>query len=339
MGDPLGSEASQLVLELIISRKCGISFGLLLKPSSSSERSLLSPLDRAAIGALAGAFAGGLTYVALLPLDAVKTRLQTLPSSSASASSAVAAASSILRSHGPLGFYRGLSAVLLGSAASSALYFATCELAKSLLHTLTLTLNPFFVPPLAGALGNVVSSAVMVPKELLTQRMQAGAGAHRRTLDLALHILREDGVFGLYAGYAATLLRNLPAGILSYSSFEYLKAFALRLTKKPHLEPAHSVACGALAGAISASLTTPLDVVKTRLMTQPQGEGSRKVFETMRQIVLEEGWAGLGRGIGPRVLHSACFAAIGYCAFETARLAILQWYIQQREKAMVKSAA
>lgn len=59
----------------------------------------------------------------------------------------------------------------------------------------------------------------------------------------------------------------------------------------------------------------------------------------MRQIVVEEGWAGLGRGIGPRVLHSACFAAIGYCAFETARLAILQWYIQQREKAMVKSAA
>jgi hypothetical protein len=33
----------------------------------------------------------------------------------------------------------------------------------------------------------------------------------------------------LYTGYSATLLRNLPAGVLSYSSFEYLKAAELRM--------------------------------------------------------------------------------------------------------------
>jgi solute carrier family 25 (mitochondrial S-adenosylmethionine transporter), member 26 len=136
-----------------------------------------------------------------------------------------------------------------------------------------------------------------------------------------LQILKTDGLIGLYAGYAATLLRNLPAGVLSYSSFEYLKAFTLNKRNKESLTPGESVLCGALAGAISAALTTPLDVVKTRLMTRVGTQGSRTALGTVSLM-------GLSRGIGPRVLHSTCFVALGYCAFETARLAILQWYIE-----------
>jgi len=40
-------------------------------------------------------------------------------------------------------------------------------------------------------------------------------------------IIQNDGVMGLYVGYSTTLLGNLPAGVLSYSSFEYLKAVML----------------------------------------------------------------------------------------------------------------
>lgn len=164
---------------------------------------------------------------------------------------------------------------------------------------------------------------------------------------MLLEIIQNDGVMGLYAGYSATLLRNLPAGVLSYSSFEYLKAAVLRKSGKSHLEAVESVVCGALAGAISASLTTPLDVVKTRLMTQVRGEGVGKVAAVMydgvtataRQILKEEGWVGLTRGMGPRVLHSACFSALGYFAFETARLAILQEYVRRKEEREVSVSA
>lgn len=283
-----------------------------------------TPLARAAIGACAGAAAGAFTYAALLPIDAVKTRIQ----AGAAAGGSWQVFLDILRTDGPLGLYRGLSAVILGSASSSAVYFGTCELAKSLLRP---HLPPFLVPPLAGASGNVSSSAIMVPKELITQRLQSGA-AKGRSWQVLLQILQTDGFFGLYAGYAATLLRNLPAGVLSYSSFEYLKAFTLKQRNKESLTPGESVLCGALAGAISAALTTPLDVVKTRLMTRVGTEGSRTVVGTMREVVAEEGLMGLSRGIGPRVLHSACFAALGYCAFETARLAILKWYIEDCER-------
>ncbi|CAM8939506.1 unnamed protein product [Rhodiola kirilowii] len=276
----------------------------------------LSVFEKALIGAGGGGLAGAFTYVCLLPLDAVKTKLQTKGASEIY-KNAFDVIVKTFQSKGILGFYSGVSAVIVGSTASSAVYFGTCEFGKSVLSKLD-GFPAVLIPPTAGAMGNIVSSAIMVPKELITQR--------------------------LYAGYSATLLRNLPAGVLSYSSFEYLKAIVLSKTGQDSLDPAQSVCCGALAGAISASITTPLDVVKTRLMTQVRGDVVGKavevvyggVRETVKQILREEGLVGFTRGMGPRVLYSGCFSAIGYFAFETARLAILHRYIECKQLEMVK---
>lgn len=287
------------------------------------------------MGAAGGGIAGAFTYVCLLPLDAVKTKLQTKGASEIY-KNAFDVVVKTFQSKGIIGFYSGVSAVVVGSTFSSAVYFGTCEFGKSILSKFD-KYPSVLIPPTAGAMGNIVSSAIMVPKELITQRMQSGAKG--RSWDVLRRILEKDGILGLYAGYSATLLRNLPAGVLSYSSFEYLKAAVLSRTKKSHLEPIQSIFCGALAGAISASLTTPLDVVKTRLMTQVHGEAVNNVAavmfggvsSTVKQILKEEGWIGLTRGMGPRVLYSACFSAIGYFAFETARLTILHQYIKHKE--------
>lgn len=319
-----------------------------LKPASRNSPKIqsliksLSVFERALIGAAAGGIAGAFTYVCLYPLDTIKTKLQT-KGASKMYSSTFDAIFKTFQTKGILGFYSGVSAVLVGSTASSAIYFGTCEFGKSFLSKLEIYPS-VLIPPTAGAMGNIVSSAIMVPKELITQRMQAGAKG--RSWEVLLKILEVDGILGLYAGYSATLLRNLPAGVLSYSSFEYLKAAVLSRTKNANLKPIESVCCGALAGAISASITTPLDVVKTRLMTQVHGEAVNKiaavmytgVTATVKQILKEEGWVGLTRGMAPRVVHSACFSAIGYFAFETARLTIMHQYLKKKELAEMDAA-
>jgi hypothetical protein len=106
-----------------------------------------------------------------------------------------------------------LTSLLLHSLAAAPV-FCSSSLSIPKPATTTTTTTP---TPLARA-------AIMVPKELITQRLQSGA-AKGRSWQVLLQILKTDGLIGLYAGYAATLLRNLPAGVLSYSSFEYLKAF------------------------------------------------------------------------------------------------------------------
>lgn len=35
--------------------------------------------------------------------------------------------------------------------------------------------------------------------------------------------------------------------------------------------------------------------------------------------------------MGPRFFHSACFSAVGYFAFETGRLTILNEYLRRKE--------
>ncbi len=74
-----------------------------------------------------------------------------------------------------------------------------------------------FVPPLAAALGNITSSAILVPKEVIKQRMQAGMVGSAG--EVFIRTVQTEGVGGLYAGYSAALLRNLPSNIISFSTF------------------------------------------------------------------------------------------------------------------------
>ncbi|KAG6498875.1 hypothetical protein ZIOFF_038625 [Zingiber officinale] len=169
------------------------------------------------MGALAGGAAGAFTYVCLLPIDAIKTKLQTKDAAqiysgaldaaiqtfapTASLASTTASPPSSLDPPPPPQF---TSVPAISSSPSSPKIPA---------------FPPLFIPATAGAMRNIISSAIMVPKELITQRMQAGTVG--RSWEV-LRILEQDGILGLYAGYSATQLRNLPAGILSYSSFEYM---------------------------------------------------------------------------------------------------------------------
>lgn len=66
---------------------------------------------------------------------------------------------------------------------------------------------------------------------------------------------------GLYRGYLVTLVREIPFGLIQYPLYEYFKKHN---TKKSTLE---FCLCGAKAGGIAAILTTPIDVIKTRIMT------------------------------------------------------------------------
>ncbi|KAG5525226.1 hypothetical protein RHGRI_031787 [Rhododendron griersonianum] len=156
----------------------------------------LTVLERSVIGAAANGIAGAFTYMCLHPLDTIKTKLQTKGASEIY-SSALDAVGKTFQSKGILGFYFGVSAVIMGSTASSAVYFGTCEFGKSVLSKVP-NYPSVLIPPTVGAMGNIISSAIMVPKELITERMQAGAKG--RSWEVLLRILEKDGVLGLYAG-------------------------------------------------------------------------------------------------------------------------------------------
>lgn len=98
---------------------------------------------------------------------------------------------------------------------------------------------------------------------------------------------------------------------------------ALKRRRQRELVLWENSAVGAFAGSISAAATTPLDVIKTRLMTQIKAVDSPKRYtgwlDAFRCIVRDEGPLALFRGIHVRVAWISIGGALFFGAYEEAR--------------------
>lgn len=78
---------------------------------------------------------------------------------------------------------------------------------------------------------------------------------------------------------------------------------------------------GSVAGAIAAGLTTPLDVIKTRVMLARRGDGGSDAPVRVREIVrgiAREGPGAFWRGITPRVTWIGIGGAVFLGSYQKA---------------------
>ncbi|KAI0566551.1 mitochondrial carrier [Gracilaria domingensis] len=279
--------------------------------------------------AAAGGMAGMLTNTLLHPLDTVKTVRQADPKHFRGMTPTLLA---IIRTRGPFALYAGIVPALIGSALSSALYFGAYEFAKSSFAQVspcsfqkTKTRVP--LTALSAACGNVASSVLFVPKEVVKQRMQSGAEVGN-FFAAASSILRNSGAAGLYRGYKATLLRNIPSTMLRFAIYEEAKLAIRRLkggdSKRP-LTFSEFIVAGSVAGVTSSACTTPMDVLKTRFATGAIKPGTA-IVPAIREVVRRDGVPGLFVGIRPRIVWAALFAAIGFSSYEVCK----SWVLGER---------
>lgn len=86
------------------------------------------------------------------------------------------------------------------------------------------------------------------------------------------------------------------------------------------LEPWETIAVGALSGGLAAVVTTPFDVMKTRMMTA-QGRSVSMSFVFI-SILRHEGPIGLFKGALPRFFWIAPLGAMNFAGYELARKAM-----------------
>jgi solute carrier family 25 S-adenosylmethionine transporter 26 len=148
----------------------------------------------------------------------------------------------------------------------------------------------------------------------------------------------------LYRGWAATVLREVPFTVLQFPLWEALKAWGrdrrARTGKGLFGDSEHPVGggggisevgaaesglYGSIAGGIAAGVTTPLDVLKTRIMLSAQRESMVRVART---ILKEHGIRPFFAGIGPRVM----WISIGGAIF----LGSYQWAVNALEERRLK---
>lgn len=86
------------------------------------------------------------------------------------------------------------------------------------------------------------------------------------------------------------------------------------------LEPWETIAVGALSGGLAAVVTTPFDVMKTRMMTAKGRSIPMSVVAF--SILRHEGPLGLFKGAVPRFFWIAPLGAMNFAGYELARKAM-----------------
>ena len=234
----------------------------------------------------------------------------------------------------------------MGSAPGAALFFVTYDGVKRALAPVARTArnaegNEYKVLSSSGggsegalthmaaaSAGEVAACAVRVPTEVVKQRAQAvqypsSAAALKGILSQRSRI----GITGvwreLYRGWSITIMREVPFTVIQFPLWEGLKSWSLSRSSssgsgRRQVSAGESAVFGSIAGAIAAGVTTPLDVLKTRLMLARE---KIPATQMLGQILKESGPSAFFSGIGPRVM----WISIGGAVF----LGSYQWAINQ----------
>eukprot|EP00967_Tisochrysis_lutea_P070591 scaffold93244_cov44-Tisochrysis_lutea.AAC.3 len=169
-----------------------------------------------------------------------------------------------------------------------------------------------------GTCGAIAAAAVGVPIECLKHRIQLQADGYTTPALALSSTLRAEGIRGLYRGLGSTLARNVPYNALHFGVFA-MAANAFRCAALPGSD----ALAGAVAGAITALLTTPLDLINTRLQTQRiltvpgSAANLTGVADALVRVAGEEGGFGaLMRGANLRMATYAPSALIFFFVYE-----------------------
>ncbi|KAL4644120.1 hypothetical protein ACB092_02G141100 [Castanea dentata] len=257
-------------------------------------------------GFIAGGTAGVVVETALYPIDTIKTRLQAA------------------RGGGKInlqGLYSGLAGNLAGVLPASALFVGVYEPTKQKLLKLFPENLSAAAHLTAGAVGGMAASLIRVPTEVIKQRMQTGQ--FTSAPDAVRLIVSKEGFKGLYAGYGSFLLRDLPFDALQFCIYEQLRIGYKAAAQRDLNDPENAI-IGAFAGALTGAITTPLDVIKTRLMVQGSANQYKGIFDCVQTIVREEGPPALLKGIGPRVLWIGIGGSIFFGVLESTKRFLAQ---------------
>lgn len=257
------------------------------------------------IEALAGASAGAATDAVLYGIDSYKTQLQ-----------AGALKGSKID---PRKLFKGVGTVAIcGSAPAFGFFFGVYEPFKHIMK------EKFCCDPTVSVLGASVAGAIPasvigVPTDVIKKRLVLGLA--ETPMSAARQVIAErGGIRGLFIGWEANLLKDVPFAAFKLSLYEGLMRFYLYMAPRPNasVRPWESSVIGVASGMVTAVLTNPLDVLNTRVKSAQappsvttagkEATGAMaspseiSISNIARQVVKAEGYMALFSGLGPRLL-------------------------------------
>ncbi|SCU84679.1 LAFA_0D11364g1_1 [Lachancea sp. 'fantastica'] len=273
---------------------------------------------------LLGSIAGCIGATAVYPIDLVKTRLQAQRNSS-QYKNAFDCFYKILSREGIRGIYSGLGPQLVGVCPEKAIKLTVNDYVRRKLMYSNQHLS-FPLEVVSGAAAGACQVVFTNPLEVVKIRLQVRSEYTAALNDAkvnAISIVKSLGLKGLYRGIGACLMRDVPFSAIYFPTYAHLKRDLFNYdpqdkSKRSRLHTWELLTAGGLAGMPAAYLTTPFDVIKTRLQIDPR-KGDTKyngIFHAAKTIFREESFKSFFKGGGARVLRSSPQFGFTLAAYE-----------------------
>lgn len=224
----------------------------------------------------------------------------------------------VFKHDGFLGLYRGLSASLLRQLTYSTTRFGVYEELKSEFASPD---TPLALPVLiaaasvSGFLGGIAGN----PADVLNVRMQHDAALpreqrrnYKNAIDGLIRMTREEGWKSLFRGVWPNSMRAVLMTASQLASYDSFKRALLQHTPLEDNLTTHFTA-SFLAGFVATTICSPVDVVKTRIMSASESKGLLKLLADVYRV---EGLGWMFRGWVPSFIRLGPHTIFTFLAFE-----------------------
>lgn len=281
---------------------------------------------------MCGAVARAVQIFTFFPIDTVKTRIQSarkVPSAVSTKSPSTFSSLNSALSQGRL--FSGVGVTLAGQVPYAMLTFGLYETINTHLSNPTFHIPNWLRIVLAASIGDAMGSLWLTPSEVVKSKTQAGIYP---TPVSTIRSLAATGPLSFYQGYIAALARDVPFRAIQMLLYDHCRRIYTRYFKSSHnsgfpgitsetveLTPLENLLVGAISGTITAVATTPLDVIRTRMMSQPPGANAlyRNALDCVAKTISAEGPQALLLGIGPRALLLGPATAVFFVTYEACK--------------------
>lgn len=295
-------------------------------PRSSSlvsQERPLRPVDFI-LFALSGAAGCSFTHSVVIPLDVVKTRMQTQPEGF-SGNGLLDGAKQIGQAEGWLALLRGWEPTVLGYLFYGITVYPGYEFFKRLYLSIAGpdVVSSFRVPLvlLAGASATVIACIGVCPAEAVRIRMVSDASVRNDGFTGVVRTISDqDGLATLYDGFSTILVRQVLFGMMKFLVFDYFADFIFdlfpELTQQMETQLAVSLLSGAVAGVVSSIVSQPADTVLSKMNSEA---GRRSFLEVATDIFKEMGVSGFFLGLGSRCVWAGCIISGQFFLYDVCK--------------------
>jgi len=234
----------------------------------------------------------------------------------------------IAQEEGIKGLYKGLPPALLRQAVYASLRVGLYGTVKNIIQgDDPAAVVPFWKKVLAGATCGSIGAFIANPTDLVKVRMQAEAKLppgtpprYKGTLDAFRKVVQQEGVLGLWKGATPATQRAAIVNGVELATYDHAKFLLVH----HHIvnEGVLSHFCASfIAGFFSTVFSNPIDVVKTRLMSQPFGPDGKglkysSVLDCFAKTIKTEGPLALYKGFIPNFSRIGSWNIVAWVTLE-----------------------